>query len=481
MHLYAVYQNVQGLSKSNSVIINGLPVGTISNLDGGKDMKEIVVTVNLTKDVNIPTNSLAVINPNLLGSTVMEIQLGNSTTFLKAEDTLITSLSGGAFDEAFKLINPVLYEVRNAVKSLDSVLHIITAVFDPTVKNNVRGIIENLNTTTASFANISQSLQEMMNAQTGTLSRSIENVNAFTANLNSNNEKLNEILGNAQIASAKFASIDLKETLDTLNAAVANFKICSEKINSKEGSLGLLRRSLRTPVAKNSARIRRAWRSNAAISSGVAGVYVKSDIFSSFSEAFGTHGQLSRRGRSGYPRWHTSVMRLVHARAPWLRLGAAKHCVGRLAPEMPRQAAGARGVGQPICHEASDRAEAHHIEGVRLGAPERRGDLAEAGAAEITGSEGLRGEVDRRTLREHLAGAGAGEAEVAADVRHVGGEVVGAGERAGDPRRGVGGSAGGGKKHQLVRRHPRGRAVAVEDDAARVGERAAGCGAHGIG
>jgi phospholipid/cholesterol/gamma-HCH transport system substrate-binding protein len=126
------------------------------------------------------------------------------------------------------------------VKSLDSVLHIITAVFDPTVKNNVRGIIENLNTTTASFANISQSLQEMMNAQTGTLSRSIENVNAFTANLNSNNEKLNEILGNAQIASAKFASIDLKETLDTLNAAVANFKIGSEKINSKEGSLGLL-------------------------------------------------------------------------------------------------------------------------------------------------------------------------------------------------------------------------------------------------
>ncbi len=239
-HIYAVYQNVQGLSKSNSVIINGLQVGSIANLDGGKDMREIVVTVNLTKDVNIPSNSLAVINPNLLGNPVLEIQLGNSSDYLKSGDTLITSLSGGAFDEALKLINPVLYEVRNAVKSLDSVLQIVTGVFDPNTKNNLRGIIENLNKTTASFSVSASSLQQLLNNQTGALSHTLDNVNAFTANLNSNNEKLNDILGNAQKASAKFAEIDLKQTLDTLNAAVENFKKGSEKINSKEGSLGLL-------------------------------------------------------------------------------------------------------------------------------------------------------------------------------------------------------------------------------------------------
>ena len=67
-YIYAVYQDVQGLSKSNPVVINGLQIGRIENLDGGKDMKHIVVTVSLTKDVNIPNNSLAVINPNLLGA-----------------------------------------------------------------------------------------------------------------------------------------------------------------------------------------------------------------------------------------------------------------------------------------------------------------------------------------------------------------------------------------------------------------------------
>jgi len=239
-HIYAVYQDVQTLAKSNPVVINGVQIGRIENVDGGKDMRRIVVTVNLTKDVNIPDNSLAVINPNLLGSPSLEIQLGNSTTYLKNNDTLLTTLSSGAFDEALKIINPVLYEVRNAVKSLDSVMHVVTGVFDPTTKNNIKGIISNLNTTTASFALSAASLQEILNVQNGALASSLKNVSDFTANLNSNNRKLDSILENARAASQKFADIDLKNTLDTLNAAVVNFKKSSDKINSKDGSIGLL-------------------------------------------------------------------------------------------------------------------------------------------------------------------------------------------------------------------------------------------------
>ena len=239
-HLFAMYEDVQGLAKSNPVMINGLQIGRIEKLDGGKDMKNILVTINLFKEVNIPNNSLAVINPNLLGSPSMEIKLGSTPTFLKNGDTLMTTLSGGALDEALKMFNPVLYEVRNAVKSLDSVLHLVTNVFDPNTKNNIRGIVSNLNAVTASFAVSASSLETMMDTQNGALSKSLNNVNDFTANLNSNNEKLNSILENAKIASQQFASINLKNTLDTLNLAVNDFKEAAAKINSKNGSLGML-------------------------------------------------------------------------------------------------------------------------------------------------------------------------------------------------------------------------------------------------
>jgi len=239
-HIYAVYNDVQGLAKSNPVVINGLQIGRIENLDGGKDMKKIVVTVSLTKDVNIPDNSLAVINPNLLGSPTMEIQLGTSTSYLKAGDTLLTSLSGGAFDEAMKLINPVLYEVKNAVKSLDSVLTTITTLFDVRTKDNIQSILNNLNLTTASFLVTAQSAQKLMDYQHGALAQSLNNVNSFTKNLDKNNLKLDSIVNFTNVFTKNLSEINLQKSLDTLNIAINNFKEGSEKLNSKDGTVGLL-------------------------------------------------------------------------------------------------------------------------------------------------------------------------------------------------------------------------------------------------
>ena len=239
-YLYAVYEDIQGLTKSNPVVINGLQVGTIANLDGGKNLRQIVVSVSLNQDVNIPDNSLAVINPNLLGSTSLDIKLGNSKNYLKSGDTLITTLSGGAFDEALKMINPVLYEVRNATKSLDSVLHMIASVFDPMTTKNIQGTLENLNRTTASFAYSAIALQSLLNPESGALAKSLDNVNLFTSNLAANSDTLNSIMSNANKASANFASLDFKRTVAALDSTLIEFNTGIQKINSKEGSLGLL-------------------------------------------------------------------------------------------------------------------------------------------------------------------------------------------------------------------------------------------------
>ncbi len=238
--LHALFTDVQGLAISNPVIINGLRVGRIDRLDGGRDLKSIMVTIMLFKPLEIPTNSLAYINPTLLGSPSLEIKLGTSTTYLGNGDTLMTSASAGAFDEALKLINPVLYEVKNSVRSLDSVLHIITNVFDVNTKNNVRDIVSNLNAITKSFAVSAVSLETMMDAQQGALSKSLGHVEVFSKNLNTNNEKFNSIVDNAQKASQRLAAVDLQSTIDSLNVAINNFKEGSAKINSKDGSLGLL-------------------------------------------------------------------------------------------------------------------------------------------------------------------------------------------------------------------------------------------------
>jgi phospholipid/cholesterol/gamma-HCH transport system substrate-binding protein len=238
-YVYAVFEDIQGLGKSNPVVINGLQIGRVASLDGGKNLKRILVTVDLTQDIQISKNSLAVINPSLLGSVSLEIKLGNSTEYLKTGDTLLTTLSGGAFDEALKMINPVLYEVRNAVKSLDSVLHVVSGVFDPATKNNIKSTVENLNTVTRSFIVTASSLQSLLNPN-GYLNKSLENTTKFTNNLISNNGKLNNILSNAEKASVTFSNINVQKTLNTLDNAANQLNSGIAKINSNNGSLGLL-------------------------------------------------------------------------------------------------------------------------------------------------------------------------------------------------------------------------------------------------
>lgn len=239
-HYYAVFSDIQGLANSNPVVINGKQVGNINKTDGGKDMRRIVVDINMTEDVIIPEDAVAVINKSLLGTVQLDIRLGNSTTALKSKDTIKTITSDNLLGDAMKKLDPVLLQVTNATKSLDTLLGNVNSIFDPKAKNNIKGMLENLNKTTASLAISSASLQGMLNAQTGSLAKTLDNVSSFTGALKNNNDKLNQTMSNVATTTDKFAKLDFEKTLTTLNTTVEDLKNAIGKISSKEGTIGLL-------------------------------------------------------------------------------------------------------------------------------------------------------------------------------------------------------------------------------------------------
>ncbi|MEO6231384.1 MAG: MlaD family protein [Ferruginibacter sp.] len=237
---FAVFSNIQGLATSNAVVINGKQVGTVAKTDGGDDMRRIVVEINMKLKVNIPNNSIAVIAPSLLGTTALEIKLGSSNTFHQDGDTLITAASGGMFDEALQKVDPVLSQVKNAVKSLDSLLLTVNGVFDPNTKNNIQATMENLNRTTAALAISSASLQTLLNTQTGALAKTLDNVSSFTGTLKNNNAKIDQTLTNLEATTSKFAKLDVEKTLTSLNTTITELKNTIGMVNSSNGTLGLL-------------------------------------------------------------------------------------------------------------------------------------------------------------------------------------------------------------------------------------------------
>ncbi len=238
--LYAKYGNVQGLQNSNPIVINGLQVGTVYKISTDKDMRQIMVELNITKDIHIPKNSIAIIKPNPIGTTSVEIKLGDAVASLKNKDSIFTEANAGVFDDILRKVDPVLYEVKKTVSSLDTMIVKINSVIDPTAKNNIGTTLENLNKITSSMVISTASLQGLLNQQTGALAKTLGNVNSITGNLASNNEKINSVVTNLDKTTTKLAQLDLQKTLSTLDATINDLKSIVGKFNTNTGSLGLL-------------------------------------------------------------------------------------------------------------------------------------------------------------------------------------------------------------------------------------------------
>lgn len=238
--LYAKYADVQGLANSNPVMINGLQVGTVYSITPDKSMKEILVNMTLTKDVDIPKNSVAVINSDLLGQKSVIIHLGDATEFIAKKDTIATIPSTGIFNEVLSKVNPVFVEVKKAIGSIDSVLGNFNKILDPSTKNNIGATLDNLNKTTANLINASASLTILLNTQTGALAGTLNNLNSFTGNLSKNNDKINSLVDNLDKTAGNLSKLDLDKTLATLNATIGDLKTTIGKLNSNSGTAGLL-------------------------------------------------------------------------------------------------------------------------------------------------------------------------------------------------------------------------------------------------
>jgi phospholipid/cholesterol/gamma-HCH transport system substrate-binding protein len=72
------------------------------------------------------------------------------------------------------------------------------------------------------------------------LAKSMANVNSFTRTLANNNDKLTQTMTNLQSATDNLSKADIDGTINRLRGTVEQLNTAIGKIDSKDGSLGLL-------------------------------------------------------------------------------------------------------------------------------------------------------------------------------------------------------------------------------------------------
>ena len=239
--LYAIYNDTKALAPSNAVYMNGYQIGSVYEIEpANKTVSQLVVTIKLKEQFDIPNNSYASISSNPLGSPSIEIQPGNSNNYLKNEDTLRTTEGSGLLGTITNKMGPIMDQLTATFHSLDSVLRNFNSILDPKVKGNLQSTIANMNSATAALVTASASLNRLLNTETGALAGTLGNLQSFSKNLAENNGTLTHTLQNVDSVTNNLAKLDLQSVMSQLSAATAKLDSAMVQINSPKGSVGAL-------------------------------------------------------------------------------------------------------------------------------------------------------------------------------------------------------------------------------------------------
>lgn len=218
---YMTFDDIQGLGASTPIYADGYKVGTVDGLE--YDYKEngpIKVKVDINKDLRIPQGSKAEIVKDLMGNLQVNLLLANNPRERVEPGGIIPgAVNGGMMDKAANLV-PV---VEKMLPKLDSILTSVNALLaDPALAaslHNVETITSNLTVSTHELNTLMAGLNKQVPGMIGKANGVLDNTNRLTANL---------------------ASLDVQGTLNKVNQTLESAHQFTEKLNSNQGSLGLL-------------------------------------------------------------------------------------------------------------------------------------------------------------------------------------------------------------------------------------------------
>jgi phospholipid/cholesterol/gamma-HCH transport system substrate-binding protein len=220
---FVKFDNISGLSVSSPIYANGYRVGVVEDIIFDyKHNGDITAVVGIDKQMQLPKGSTAEISSDMLGNVKLELVLGAITDGLLAPgDTINGGMQMGLMGQAATMVP----QIQAMLPKLDSILASVNALLaDPALAHslhNVDQITAGLTTTTMELNRLTATLNQQM-------PQIMKNADGVLANTNQLTHDLNEL--------------DIAKTMASVNATLQNVEQMTAKLNSNEGTLGLLMR-----------------------------------------------------------------------------------------------------------------------------------------------------------------------------------------------------------------------------------------------
>ncbi len=239
---YVVYDRIDGLNTSAPVTVNGFKVGQVDRIEllpGHEGL--LKVTISVRQEIKIPLGSTArIYSMDLMGSRGIEMIFTESDNHHKPEDTLIADIEKTLKEEVNLQMLPLKNQAEDLMAEIQNAIEIITYIFNPETRDNLEKTFESIRRTFLHLEGSAGSLESMIAIEANKINAILNNVASITDNLARNNKQITNILNNISIITDSIAAANILSTINNANDAIANFNSVVDKINSGEGTMGML-------------------------------------------------------------------------------------------------------------------------------------------------------------------------------------------------------------------------------------------------
>lgn len=215
---YVRFTNANGLAKSSVVFVDGYDVGIVSDIRYDfSDPGNVLVEISVDPRLVIYHGSRITLDAGLMGGCTMNIvSAKGSTVAYSPGDTIQGSSSLGIMDEA----GAIMPKVTEVAEKLDTLITSLNRLANSpqltSIINNVEKASEDLTVTTRRLNTL---LGRDIPQLAATYNKAGENIVMITEN---------------------FKSLDLKPTLDSVNATISNVNGIMRQMIDPDGTIGAL-------------------------------------------------------------------------------------------------------------------------------------------------------------------------------------------------------------------------------------------------
>jgi len=228
---YAVYPKVDGLNVGAPVILNGIKVGQVKNLElQPENNNAIRASLELDKGIQLGDSTKAGLSGSLLGSKTITLLLGKNSKEFNGGETLKTTT-------AVSITDIVQARATVLLDTVNSTLSHINGFLNKDAQTNIQGTLVGARQST-------EALQNLIAANQANINQITRNLAQMSAALNKSTVKLDRIANNFTQLSDSLKTAPVGPALRNLNAtlveAQTSLKGVSTALNDKTGSLGKL-------------------------------------------------------------------------------------------------------------------------------------------------------------------------------------------------------------------------------------------------